>query len=112
MHAVAYIKNAISPCYVYIQVREVGLPGPMDPALIPVGMVPEQAPETAPLLTILTAVLETAPSTKHVEIVAATVSIACADTCLPPCLYINLGLYPITRPTDSNSRAINPMQAE
>ena len=42
----------------YVQVMEVGLPGPMDPALIPVGMGPEQAPETAPLLTILNAVME------------------------------------------------------
>ena len=64
MHAVAYMKNAISPCYVYIQVREVGLHGPMDPVLIPVGTGPEQAPGTAPLLTILTAVLVTAPSLK------------------------------------------------
>ena len=42
----------------------------------------EQAPRTAPLLTILTSALVTAPSTKHVEIVAATVSITCAVTCL------------------------------
>ena len=56
-----------SLCYVYIQVREVGLPGRMDPALIPVGTEPEQASEPAPLLTILTAVLVTAPSLKHVQ---------------------------------------------
>ena len=49
------------------QVREVGLLGPMDPALIPVGTGLEQAPETAPLLTILTAALVTAPSLKHVQ---------------------------------------------
>ena len=60
-----------------VQVREVGLPGPMDPALIPVGMVPEQAPGTAPLLTILTAVLETAPSLKHAKNAIAAVSILC-----------------------------------
>ena len=60
----------------YIQVREVGLPGPMDPALVPVGMGPEQAPETAPLLTILTAVMETAPSLKHVQKAVVLVSIA------------------------------------
>ena len=59
-----------------VQVMEVGLPGPMDPALIPVGMGPEQAPETAPLLTILNAVLETAPSLKHVQKAVVLVSIA------------------------------------
>ena len=42
-----------------VQVKEVGLPGPMDLALIPVGMGPEQAPETAPLSTILTDALVT-----------------------------------------------------
>ena len=57
-----------------VQVREVGLPGLLDPALIPVGMGPEQAPETAPLPTILTAVLVAAPSMKHVEKAVATVS--------------------------------------
>ena len=56
--------------------REVGLPGPMDPALIPVGTGPEQAPETAPLLTILTAALETAQWLKHVGKIVALVRIA------------------------------------
>ena len=59
-----------------IQVREVGLPGPLDPALIPVGMGPEQAPGTAPLLTILTAAQETAQWLKHVWKIVALVSIA------------------------------------
>ena len=59
-----------------IQVREVGLPGPMDPALIPVGTGPEQAPETAPLLTFLNAVLVTPPPLKHVVKIVALVSIA------------------------------------
>ena len=58
-----------------IQVREVGLPGPMDPALIPVGTGPEQAPETAPLLT-LNAVLVTPPPLKHVGQTIVLVSIA------------------------------------
>ena len=57
--------------------REVGLPGPMDPAVIPVGTGPEQAPESAPLLTILTAALETVPLLKHVGKAVALVSIAC-----------------------------------
>ena len=111
MHAVAYMKNAISPCYVCVQVREVGLPGPMDPVLIPVGRDQNKHQElhhSWPSWLL--------PWQQHhqrnVEIVAATVSITCAVTCLPPCLYINLGLYPITRITDSNSSAINPMQAE
>ena len=56
--------------------REVGHPGPMDPALIPVGTGPEQAPEAAPLPTILTAVLVTAPPLKHVEQTIVLVSIA------------------------------------
>ena len=56
--------------------REVGLPGPMVPALIPVGTGPEQAPETAPLLTFLTAALETAQWLKHVGKAVALVSIA------------------------------------
>ena len=56
--------------------REVGLPGPMDPALIPVGTGPEQAPETAPLLTILTAAQETAQWLKHVVKIVALVRIA------------------------------------
>ena len=56
------------------QVREVGLPGPMDPALIPVGMGPEQAPGTAPLLTFLNAALVTAPSLKPVKNANAAVS--------------------------------------
>ena len=56
--------------------REVGLPGPMDPALIPVGTGPEQAPEAAPLLTILTAVLVIPPSMKHVGQAIVLVSIA------------------------------------
>ena len=59
-----------------VQVREVGLPGPMDPALIPVGTGPEQAPETAPLLTILTAALVTTPSLLHVWKTVVLVSIA------------------------------------
>ena len=57
--------------------REVGLPGPMDPAPIPVGRGPEQAPETAPLLTILIAVLEAATSLKHVKNAIAVVSLLC-----------------------------------
>ena len=56
--------------------REVGLPGLMDPALIPVGTGPEQAPETAPLLTILTAAQETAQWLKHVVKIVALVRIA------------------------------------
>ena len=36
-----------------VHVKEVGVPGPMDPALIPVGTGPEQAPDTAPLSTIV-----------------------------------------------------------
>ena len=56
--------------------REVGLPGSMDPAVIPVGTGPEQAPESAPLLTILTAALETAQWLKHVVKIVALVSIA------------------------------------
>ena len=56
--------------------REVGLPGPMDPALIPVGTGPEQAPGTAPLLTILNAALETPPPLKHVGQAIVLVSIA------------------------------------
>ena len=56
--------------------REVGLPGPMVPALIPVGMGLEQAPETAPLLTFLTAALETAQWLKHVVKIVALVRIA------------------------------------
>ena len=63
-----------SLCYVYIQVREVGLPGLMDPALIPVVTGPEQAPETAPLLTILTAALETAQWLRHVQKAVVLVS--------------------------------------
>ena len=63
-----------SLCYVYIQVMEVGLPGPVDPALIPVVMGPEQAPGTAPLLTILTAVPVTAPLLKHVQKAVVLVS--------------------------------------
>ena len=59
-----------------VQVMEVGLPGPMDPALIPVGTGPEQAPETAPLPIILNAVLVTAPSLKHVQKEVVSVSIA------------------------------------
>ena len=64
-------------CFFLIQVREVGLPGLMDPALIPVGMVPEQAPETAPLLTFLIAVQEAAPSLKHAKNAIAAVSMLC-----------------------------------
>ena len=59
------------------QVREVGLPGPMDPALINVGKGPEQAPGTAPLLTNLTAVPVTAPSLKPVKNGNAAVSRLC-----------------------------------
>ena len=59
-----------------VQVMEVGLPGPVDPALIPVGTGPEQAPGTAPLLTILTAVLVTAQWLKHVQKAVVLVSIA------------------------------------
>ena len=59
-----------------VQVMEVGLPGPVDPALIPVGMGPEQAPGTAPLLTILTAVLVIAQWLKSVQKAVVQVSIA------------------------------------
>ena len=55
---------------------EVGLPGLLDPALIPVGTGPEQAPGIAPLLTTLTAALETAQWLKHVWKIFALVSIA------------------------------------
>ena len=55
---------------------EVGLPGPMDPALIPVGTGPEQAPGTAPLLTILNAVLVTAQRLKHARKAVVLVSVA------------------------------------
>ena len=62
---------------VRIQVREVGLPGLLDLAVIPVGTGREQAPESAPLLTILTAALETVPLLKHVGKAVALVSITC-----------------------------------
>ena len=64
-------------CFFLIQVREVGLPGLMDPALIPVGMGPEQALGTAPLLTFLIAVQEAAPSLKHAKNAIAAVSMLC-----------------------------------
>ena len=84
MHIVADMKHAVSPCYVCVQVMEVGLPGPMDPALIPAGTGPEQAPETAPLLTILTAVLETAQWLKHVQkaVVLVSVSSQLMEACM------------------------------
>ena len=61
---------------IYTQVREVGLPGPLDPAPIPVGVGPEQAPGTAPLTTILNVALVTAPPLKRVGREFAVVSIA------------------------------------
>ena len=64
------------------QVREAGLPGPMDPALIAVGTGPEQAPGPAPLLTNLNAVLVTAPSLKPVKNANAAVSRLCLASLL------------------------------
>jgi len=64
-------------------VEEVGLPGPLHPALIPVGTGPEQAPETAPLPTILTAALVTAPPLKHVGKAIVLVSIASQHLIMP-----------------------------
>ena len=57
------------------QVREDGLPGPLDPAPVLVGVGLEQAPETAPLPSILNAALVTAPPLKRVEKAIAAVSI-------------------------------------
>ena len=76
MHVCWCLCEACNEPVLCVQVREVGLPGPMDPVLIPVGTGPEQAPETAPLPTILTAVLVTAPLLKHVQKVVVSVSIA------------------------------------
>ena len=56
--------------------REDGLPGPLDPAPIPVGVGPEQAPGTAPLPANLNAALVTALPLKRVEKAVAAVSIA------------------------------------
>ena len=57
------------------QAREVGLPGPLHPAPVPVGVGPEQVPGTAPLPAILNAALVTAPPLKRVEKAIAAVSI-------------------------------------
>ena len=54
--------------------REDGLPGPLDPAPVPVGVGPEQA--TALLPASLNAALVTAPPLKLVEKAVAAVSIA------------------------------------
>ena len=58
-----------------IQVMEVGLSGPLDPAPRPVGTALEQTPESAPLATILIAVLVITPPLKHVTKEIAMVSI-------------------------------------
>ena len=54
----------------------VGLPGSMDPVPKLVGVGPEEAQGTAPLLTILTAALVPTLALKHVESKIAQVSIA------------------------------------
>ena len=50
-----------------IQVKEDGLPGPLDSVPIPVGVGSEQVPETAPLPVILNVALVTALPLKHVS---------------------------------------------
>ena len=47
--------------------KEVGLSGSLDPAPKAVGVGTEQAPGTAPLLTILNAALVKTPFLKHVR---------------------------------------------
>ena len=69
------------------QVREDGLPGPLDPAPIPVGVGPEQTPGTAPLPAILNAALVTAPPLKRVEKAIAAVSIDIPHLITLSCAY-------------------------
>ena len=69
------------------QAREDGLPGTLDPVPIPVGVVPEQAPETAPLPAILNAALVTAPPLKRVEKAIAAVSIDIPHLITLSCAY-------------------------
>ena len=69
------------------QVREDGLPGTLVPAPIPVGVGPEQAPETAPLPSILNAALVTAPPLKRVEKAIAAVSIDIPHLITLSCAY-------------------------
>ena len=61
---------------IYIQVREVGLPGPLDSVPVPVEVGSEQVPETAALPTILNVALVTARPSKRVGREFAVVSIA------------------------------------
>ena len=54
--------------------KEVGLPGPLNPAPRPVGVGPEEELGTAPLPTYLNAALVTAPPLKRVGKKVVTVS--------------------------------------
>ena len=82
MHVCWCLCEACNEPVLCVQVREAGLPGPMDPALVTVGTGQEQAPESAPLLTFLNAALVTAPSLKLVKNVNAAVSRLCLASLL------------------------------